>query len=185
VHAGVRISECSRERLEKLARYALRPPLVHDRLTLSKDGSHAVYAFRRSFRDGSTHVVLRLHEFLARLAALIPRPRAHLVTYHGVFAPAASARDRVVPELPPDHLVEKNRTHFSLPITKSVGRRSKPRSCPLCIRTTRSKCRRWDSVRATSGGGSRAGLGASAAGSAGRSTGTCGPTLPTSVWCNV
>ena len=45
---------------------------------------------------------------IARLAALIPRPRAHLVTYHGVFAPAAGARDRVVPEPPLDHLVEKN-----------------------------------------------------------------------------
>jgi hypothetical protein len=31
----------------------------------------------------------------------------HLVTYHGVFAPAASARDRVVPEPPDHHLVDK------------------------------------------------------------------------------
>jgi hypothetical protein len=108
VHAGVRIGECAKDRREKLARYALRPPLVHDRLSLSKDGSHVIYAFRRPFRDGSTHVVLRLHEFIGRLAALIPRPRAHLVTYYGVFAPAASARDRVVPAPPAEHLVEKS-----------------------------------------------------------------------------
>jgi hypothetical protein len=28
-------------------------------------------------------------DFLSRLAALVPRPRAHLLTYHGVLAPAA------------------------------------------------------------------------------------------------
>ncbi len=38
---------------------------------------------------------------IERLAALVPRPRVHLTTYHGVFAPAASHRDRVVPP-PPD-----------------------------------------------------------------------------------
>ncbi len=35
--------------------------------------------------------------FLSRLAALIPAPRVNLVTYHGLLAPAASYRDRVVP----------------------------------------------------------------------------------------
>jgi hypothetical protein len=34
---------------------------------------------------------------LERLAALIPRPRVHLTTYRGNFAPAAAYRDRVVP----------------------------------------------------------------------------------------
>ena len=62
-----------------------------------------IYRFRRPFRDGTTHVVLSCQEFVARLAALIPRPRAHLVTYHGVFAPAASYRDRIVPDPPEDH----------------------------------------------------------------------------------
>ncbi len=40
--------------------------------------------------------------FIARLAALVPRPRAHLVTYHGLFAPAAPLRSRVVPPPPED-----------------------------------------------------------------------------------
>jgi hypothetical protein len=35
--------------------------------------------------------------FLSRLAALIPAPRANLVTYHGLLTPAASYRDRVIP----------------------------------------------------------------------------------------
>ena len=39
-------------------------------------------------------------ELLERLAPLIPPPRAHQVRYHGVLAPCASGRDRVVPAEP-------------------------------------------------------------------------------------
>jgi hypothetical protein len=35
---------------------------------------------------------------MARLAALVPKPRAHLTRYHGVFAPASPDRARVVPK---------------------------------------------------------------------------------------
>ena len=34
---------------------------------------------------------------IERHLALVPRPRRHLVTYHGVLAPAAGLRSRVVP----------------------------------------------------------------------------------------
>jgi hypothetical protein len=33
----------------------------------------------------------------SRLASLVPRPRCHLLTYHGILAPAAQWRDEVVP----------------------------------------------------------------------------------------
>jgi hypothetical protein len=33
---------------------------------------------------------------MARLAALVPKPRAHLTRYHGVFAPASALRAKVV-----------------------------------------------------------------------------------------
>ena len=36
-------------------------------------------------------------DFLARLAALVPPPRAHLTRYHGVFAPHAALRAAVTP----------------------------------------------------------------------------------------
>ena len=32
------------------------------------------------------------------LCALVPKPRKHLVTYHGVLAPAAGLRSQVVPK---------------------------------------------------------------------------------------
>ena len=35
--------------------------------------------------------------FIERLAALVPRPRAHQHTHHGVLAPAAPYRDLIVP----------------------------------------------------------------------------------------
>ena len=37
-------------------------------------------------------------DFIARLAALVPKPRAHLTRYHGVFAPASPDRARIVPK---------------------------------------------------------------------------------------
>ena len=36
-------------------------------------------------------------DFIARLAALVPRPRAHLTRYHGVFAPQSRWRAEVTP----------------------------------------------------------------------------------------
>ena len=36
------------------------------------------------------------------LAALVPRPRLHLIRFHGVLAPNAKLRSRVVPQGPPN-----------------------------------------------------------------------------------
>jgi hypothetical protein len=35
--------------------------------------------------------------FMQRLAALVPRPRLHLIRFHGVLAPNAKLRAKVVP----------------------------------------------------------------------------------------
>ena len=99
LHAAVRIPAGCRERLEKLCRYAARPPIVEDRLSLLPDG-RVSYRLKKRYRDGSTHVVLDPLTFLERLCALVPRPRRMMLTYHGVLAPAASMRDRVVPPPP-------------------------------------------------------------------------------------
>ena len=39
------------------------------------------------WRDRTTHLVMSPLEFRHRLAALVPRPRLHLIWYHGVLAP--------------------------------------------------------------------------------------------------
>ena len=50
-------------------------------------------------RDGITHLVMSPLEFMQRLAALVPRPRLHLIRFHGVLAPNAKLRALVVPQL--------------------------------------------------------------------------------------
>ena len=50
--------------------------------------------------DGTTHLVMSPLEFMQRLAALVPRPRLHLIRFHGVLAPNAKLRALVVPQEP-------------------------------------------------------------------------------------
>ncbi len=61
-------------------------------------GGNVRYALKTPYRDGTTHVIFEPEDFIARLAALVPKPRAHLTRYHGVFAPASRDRARLVPK---------------------------------------------------------------------------------------
>ena len=56
------------------------------------------------WRDGTTHLVMSPLEFMQRLAALVPRPRLHLIRFHGVLAPNAKLRSLVVPQGPPEQV---------------------------------------------------------------------------------
>jgi hypothetical protein len=96
LHAAVRVAAGNRRQLEYLCRYAARPAIAESRLSLLPDG-RVSYALKKRWKDGSTHVVLTAAVLIERLLALVPRPRKHLVTYHGVLAPAASLRSRIVP----------------------------------------------------------------------------------------
>ncbi len=96
LHADVAVPARDRQRLERLCRYVARPPLALGRLEALADGRLA-YRLKTPWRDGTTHVVMERRELLERLAPLIPPPRVHQVRYHGVLAPCASGRDRVVP----------------------------------------------------------------------------------------
>jgi len=96
LHADVAVPAHDRRRLERLCRYVARPPLALDRLEAMADGRLA-YRLKTPWRDGTTHVVMERRELLERLAPLIPPPRAHQVRYHGILAPCASGRDRIVP----------------------------------------------------------------------------------------
>jgi hypothetical protein len=109
LHAKVEIAAHDRDGLERLCRYLARPPIASERLTLAEDG-RVVYALRRHWKDGTRAFVFDPLDFIARLVALVPRPRTHLLTYHGVLAPAAEWRDWIVPAEPRSSRREPSQT---------------------------------------------------------------------------
>jgi hypothetical protein len=75
LHAAVVVPEGQRERLERMCRYALRPPVSGDRVCVTGDGQ-VLLQLRHPWIDGTTHLVFDPLEFLGRLAVLVPRPRS-------------------------------------------------------------------------------------------------------------
>jgi hypothetical protein len=66
------------------------------RLSLLSNG-HVRYELKTPYRDGTTHVIFEPRDFIARLVALVPKPRVNLTRFHGVFAPNGAHRARVTP----------------------------------------------------------------------------------------
>ena len=66
------------------------------RLSLSSTGK-VVYTLKTPYRDGTTQVAFDPVDFIARLAALVPKPRVNLTCYHGVLAPNHRWRGLVTP----------------------------------------------------------------------------------------
>ncbi len=95
LHANVAVPAADRTRLEQLCRYLLRPAVAQDRLRLLDDG-RIMLKLKTAWMDGTRHLVFEPLELLEKLAALTPRPRINLVLYHGVLAPHAGWRARVV-----------------------------------------------------------------------------------------
>ena len=96
LHADVAVPARDRARLERLCRYMARPPIATERLEAVPNG-RLTDRLKTPWRDGTTHILMERHELLERQAPLIPPLRAHQVRYHGVLAPCARGRDRVVP----------------------------------------------------------------------------------------
>jgi hypothetical protein len=96
LHAGVAVRGGDRKTLERLCRYLTRPALAEGRLSLTPQG-RVRYTLKTPYRDGTTHVVFAPLDFIARLAALVPRPRVHLTRYHGEFAPHSAWRAQITP----------------------------------------------------------------------------------------
>ena len=96
LHAGLVVPAGQRDRLERVCRYALRPPVTQERIHVTDEGQVRLQ-LRQPWRDGTTDVVFDPVEFLGRLAVLVPRPRINLILYHGVLGPRAAWRSEVVP----------------------------------------------------------------------------------------
>jgi hypothetical protein len=96
LHAGVAARADQRKKLERLCRYIARPAVSEKRLSLTASGN-VRYQLKTPYRDGTTHVIFEPLDFIARLAALVPRPRVNLTRFHGVFAPNSQYRARLTP----------------------------------------------------------------------------------------
>jgi hypothetical protein len=120
LHAAVRWRADQRKELEQLCRYITRPALGNQRLKRNRAGQ-VVLQLKSPYKDGTTHIVMEPLEFMERLAALVPRPRLHLIRFHGVLAPNAKWRRQIVPapaeratEPPTDHASAQGETpHMS------------------------------------------------------------------------
>jgi hypothetical protein len=96
LHAATRVAANDKPGRETLCRYILRPPLANDRLHILPDGNVRL-GFNRPWSDGTTSIELSPLALIARLAALVPPPRRHVVRYFGVLSSHATSRSEVVP----------------------------------------------------------------------------------------
>jgi Putative transposase len=100
---GLEVGEHSLE--QSIARGSSAQPcaldLEHIVHPSSRRLGHAVFAleyrFKRPWADGTHAIVLSPHDFIARLCAMIPATRLHLLRYHGVLAPNSKTRPHIVP----------------------------------------------------------------------------------------
>ena len=87
--------------MEQLCRHITRPAVANERVQTTA-AAQVVLRLKTPWRDGTTHLVVSPLEFMQRLAALVPRPRLHLIRFHGVLAPSsttsAKLRALVVPQ---------------------------------------------------------------------------------------
>ncbi|MBU6257285.1 MAG: transposase [Burkholderiales bacterium] len=80
---------------------AIRPALSDERVQLNAAGQVEL-KLMTPWRDGIAYLVMSPLEFMQRLAALVPRPRLHLIRFHGVPAPNVKLRALVLPQGPAD-----------------------------------------------------------------------------------
>ena len=78
LHAAVRCGGDDRQALKQLCRYITRPALANERVQTNAAGQ-VVLKLKTPWRDGTTQLVVSPLEFMQRLAALVPRPRLHLI----------------------------------------------------------------------------------------------------------
>jgi len=95
LHAKQRIHQNDREQLERTLRYCARPPLSEDRLSELGNGKIRLQ-LKTPWKDGTQAIALTPKELLEKLAALVPKPGANQLLYHGVFAPNSKYRASVI-----------------------------------------------------------------------------------------
>ena len=98
--AGKCISAFDKKKREHVIRYMARPPIPNGSLSFTADG-HVLLRLKNAWSNGTTHVKLTGPELIERLVSLVPRPRVNIVRHHGVFAPNARLRPKILPAQDP------------------------------------------------------------------------------------
>jgi hypothetical protein len=93
------------------------------------------YPLKTPYRDGTTgdrrsHAIFEPLDFIARLAALVPKPRVSLTRFHGVFAPNSRHRVTITPSL-------RNKAKQALPTGQEKTRAQKHQSMTWAQRLQR------------------------------------------------
>ena len=95
----MRCDSVERQRLEQLCHTITLLALANERVQINSAGQ-VVLKLKTAWRDGTIHIVMSPLELMQRLAALVPRPRPHLIRVDGVLVPNAKLRALVVPQAP-------------------------------------------------------------------------------------
>ncbi len=96
LHAGVSSEGHQKEQTGTTLSVHPRQAAAIPRLSQSSTGK-VVYTLKTPYRNGTTQVAFDPVDFIARLAALAPKPRVNLTRYHGVLAPNHRWRGLVAP----------------------------------------------------------------------------------------
>jgi hypothetical protein len=96
LHAATAVAAGDRAALERLCKYVARPPLAVGRLTQVSDELLS-FRLKTPWSDGTCAILLSPLELVEKISALVPPPRRNLVRYHGILAPHAKDREKVVP----------------------------------------------------------------------------------------
>jgi len=75
----------NQDKLERLYHYITSPEVSEKRLSLTAQGK-VHHEQKTLYRNGAAHVIFEPLDFIARLVTLVPKPRACLTWFHGVFA---------------------------------------------------------------------------------------------------
>ncbi len=90
LHAGGAARADERKKLERLCRSIARPAVSEKPLSLTAHGNLR-YQLKTAYRDGTTHVIFEPLDFIARLAALVPKPRAHVPASTDSYLPVVNS----------------------------------------------------------------------------------------------
>jgi hypothetical protein len=101
LHAAVRCGADDRQALEQLCRYITRPALANERVQTNAAGAGGAQAQDPLARRHHAPGDVARWSSCSGWPRWCPRPRLHLIRFHGVLAPNAKLRALVVPQVVP------------------------------------------------------------------------------------